>query len=326
MNVSSVAPNVTLAGNYHNTFTTAVTNNVIVMVLCISINYINGTLVHIFNKHQVLSVNPRYILFIHLVINDMMQLALSSFLHVVSHALYTIYVPFCLFLLIISILTTFNTPLNLAGMAVECYIAICVPLRHSQICTVKRTYALIGLIWAVSSLSVLPDLFILLATEPLQFFHSRVFCSRDFVFRSTYSLKKRDTSHIICLVLVWLTLLYTYFRILFAAKEATTDFKKARNTILLHGFQLLLCMLTYVRPMLEKCLIYLFRATRFTSYIIIQILPRFVSPIVYGLRDQTFRKYLKRYLLCKVSISSHPENVTMSNTGPAAEKMRNTSV
>lgn len=250
----------------------------------------------------------------------MMQLALSTLLHIISYALYTIKVPFCIILLTITILTTLNTPLNLAGMAVECYIAVCIPLRHAQICTVKKTYIFIGLIWVASAVSILPDIFILLATEPLQFFHSKVLCARDNVFRSDYSLKKRDTSHIVCLVLVWLTLFYTYFRILFAAKEAT-GIKKARNTILLHGFQLLLCMLTYVRPMFEQGLLSLLPthvlAIRFATYVIVQILPRFVSPIVYGLRDQTFRSYMRRYILCKVSTSRHPENIAMSSVRPA---------
>ncbi|XP_022604576.1 olfactory receptor 52E8-like [Seriola dumerili] len=317
MNLSSVNGTFTAAGRQRDTFTAAVTKNVIVTALCISINYVNGTLVHTFRKHQILSLSPRYILFIHLVINDMTQLALTTLLHVISYTLYTISVPFCLILLIITILTTLNTPLNLAGMAVECYIAICIPLRHGLICTVKKTYILIGLIWVVSALSILPDLFILLATEPLHFFHSRVLCTRYTVFRSIYSLKKREASHIVCLVLVWLILFYTYFRILFAAKGATADFKKARNTILLHGFQLLLCMLTYVRPMFEQGLLYLLPkqhlSVRFACYVIVQILPRFVSPIVYGLRDQTFRRYVRRYLLCKVSTSSHPENVTKPN-------------
>nr|XP_033482523.1 odorant receptor 131-2-like [Epinephelus lanceolatus] len=320
MNFSSLNGTSTTTVSQRDIFTTAVTKNVIVTALCISINYINGTLVHTFRKHQIFYTNPRYILFIQLVINDMMQLALSTLLHIISYALYTISVPFCLILLIITILTTLNTPLNLAGMAVECYIAICIPLRHGQICTIKKTNILIGLIWVVSAFSILPDLFILLATEPLHFFHSKVLCARDFVFRSSYSLKKRNASHIVCLVLVWLILFYTYFRILFAAKEATENIKKAKNTILLHGFQLLLCMLTYVRPMFEQGLLYLlpkqFLAIHLTSYVIVQILPRFVSPIVYGLRDQTFRKHMRRYLLCKVSIRNHPENVLTSNMRP----------
>ncbi|KAI4826936.1 hypothetical protein KUCAC02_030366 [Chaenocephalus aceratus] len=345
MNVSSL--NSTSPGS--RSFAEAVYKNVIVTVLCIAINYINGTLIHTFRKHQVwvgvcvcvcvcgisnmlpynpssiFYSNPRYILFIHLVMNDMLQLTLSTLLHIISYTLNTFSVSSCLLLLILAIMATFNTPLNLAGMAVECYVAICLPLHHCRICTVRNTFILMSLIWFVSSLSIMPDLFLLLATEPLSFFTSKVLCARDFVFRSSYSLKKRDASHIVCLVLVWLTLLYTYFRILFAAKGAKGDLKKARNTILLHGFQLLLCMLTYVRPMFEQALLFLLPRRhadiRFASYVFVQIIPRFVSPIVYGLRDHNFRKYMRRYLLCRVIMrKNHLENNAVSDMKPAVSK------
>lgn len=259
-------------------------------------------------------MNPRFILFIHLVLNDMIQLTTSISLFVFTYTFRTIYVSFCCLLILPAIFTTQNTPLNLAFMAAECYIAVCIPLRYNYICTVTRTYVVIGIIWTISSLSVLPDVFILLATEPLDFINSKVFCSRDTVFRSTYSLKKRDASHILFLVVVWLTLFYTYFRIVFVAKAAKADAKKARNTILLHGFQVLLCMMVYVQPMLHQVLTYLFpggvRSINFVIFIINQILPRFASPIIYGLRDITFRKYFKRYLLYTVTINIHP-NATL---------------
>ncbi|KAF3855737.1 hypothetical protein F7725_016460 [Dissostichus mawsoni] len=223
--------------------------NVIVTVLCIAINYINGTLIHTFRKHQIFYSNPRYVLFIHLVMNDMLQLTLSTLLHIISYTLNTFSVSSCLLLLILAVMATFNTPLNLAGMAVECYVAICLPLHHCRICTVRNTFILMSLIWFVSSLSIMPDFFLLLATEPLSFFTSKVLCARDFVFRSSYSLKKRDASHIVCLVL---------------------------------------------------------------------IIPRFVSPIVYGLRDQNFRKYMRRYLLCRVIMrKNHLENNAVSDMKPA---------
>ncbi|KAJ3602976.1 hypothetical protein NHX12_030720 [Muraenolepis orangiensis] len=281
--------------------TTAVVKNVIVVALCITINYINSTLVHTFAKHEIFKLNPRYILFIHLVVNDMIQLSLGGLLHVISYIFYTINISFCCILLVISILCTLNTPLNLAGMAIECYIAVCFPLRYVQICTLKRTYILIALIWGASAISILPDIILLVIVEPPDFFHSRMFCTRDMVFRS--SNEKRNTSHIICLVVVWLTLLYTYFNVLFAAKAANADVKKARNTLLLHGFQLLLCMMNYIRAMFESALLYLFplkkTAIVFSSFIFIQIMPRFLSPIVYGVRDHMFRRYLRRYLMCK---------------------------
>ncbi|XP_056245216.1 odorant receptor 131-2-like [Seriola aureovittata] len=305
MNASSA--NVTVVLQYRDSFTKAVTKNVIVVVLSISINCINAGLIYTFCKHQIFYTNPRYILFIHLVVNDMTQVTVSIILFVISYTIYKLNVSICCIFILFALFTTENTPLNLACMAVECYIAICVPLRHMRICTVKRTLMLIGLIWTTSMLSVLPDLFITLATEPLDFFHSRVFCLRKNVFSNALIFKKRDITYIIYLVIVWLVIFYTYFRILFTAKTASKDAKKARNTILLHGFQLLLCMATYITPLLKDALRQWFPKnytdSLFATYIIVQILPRSISPIIYGVRDNTFRKYLKRYLLCKLSIS-----------------------
>ena len=253
---------------------------------------------------QIFYTNPRYILFIHLVVNDMIQMTLTVTLFVISFTIYKLSVSVCCTIVLVTLFTTENTPLNLACMAVECYVAICLPLRHVQICTVRRTLMLIGLIWTTSMLSVLPDLFITLATEPLDFFHSRVFCMRQTVFPSPLITKKRDITYTVFLVLVWLIIFYTYFRILFTAKRASKNAKKARNTILLHGFQLLLCMTTYVAPRLLNVLLQWFPQTYTDSllayYIIVQVLPRSISPIIYGIRDNTFRTYLKRHLLCKV--------------------------
>ncbi|KAM4741238.1 odorant receptor 131-2-like [Anableps anableps] len=192
--------------------------------------------------HQIFWFNPRYILFIHLVLNETIQLTLSISLYIFANAFYTIYVSLCILLLLPAILTTRNTPVNLACMAAECYISVCIPLRYDNICTVKKTYIIIAIMWVISLLTILPDIFILFITEELHFLKMRVFCDRDRVFRSSYSKNKRNASHIFFLVVVCLILFYTYFRILFVAKAANSDAKKAKNTILLHGFQMLMCM------------------------------------------------------------------------------------
>ncbi|KAM9361651.1 odorant receptor 131-2-like [Symphorus nematophorus] len=300
MNASSA--NVTVVGRYPDSFSKAVTKNVIVMILGISINYINASLIHTFSKHQIFYMNPRYILFIHLVVNDMTQLMLSVTLFVISYTVYKINVSLCCVLTLLTLATIENTPLNLACMAVECYIAICLPLRHVQICTIKRTLILIGLIWTTTMFRVLPDLFITLATQPLDFFHSQLFCARRAVFPNPIIKKKRDITYSVLLGIVWFTIFYTYFRILFTAKTASKDAKKARNTILLHGFQLLLCMTTYIAPQLLDLLLQWFPMnytdSLFAYYIVVQVLPRSMSPIIYGIRDNTFRKHLKRHLSC----------------------------
>lgn len=300
-------------------FAAAVAKNVVVAILCLLINYINSTLVHTFFRSRSFTENPRYILYIHLVLNDMVQLSVAGLLHMLSYAVHTLNVSLCCFLLMLAVFTTLNTPLNLASMAVERYIAVCRPLRHAQICTPRRTYVLIGLIWVMGAVPILPDLFVLLATEPLAFFRSRIFCSRPSVFRHPYLVAKKSVSHVAYLTVVWLTLLYTYFRILFAAKAAKSDARKARNTILLHGAQLLMCMFTYMAPLLDTLFTYISPKMRFLSYLIVHILPRLLSPVIYGLRDQAFLKYLKNYYVCcrchddgrhAAAAASVPHNVT----------------
>ncbi|XP_047438208.1 odorant receptor 131-2-like [Mugil cephalus] len=297
--------NMTVVLQYRDSFTKAVTKNVIVVVIGISINYINASLIHTFCKHQIFYMNPRYMLFIHLVVNDMMQVMVTNILFIISYTIYKLHVSICSILILLAVSTNENSPLNLVCMAVECYIAICLPLHHARICTVKRTLMLIGLIWVISMLSVLTDLFITLATQPLDFFHSRVFCLTETVFPNPIIIKKRDITYIVYLVIVWFVIFYTYFKILFTAKTASKDAKKARNTIIIHGFQVLLCMATYADSLLKQALLQWFPKnfsdSLFACYIIIQVLPRSISPIIYGVRDKTFRKYLKKYLICKVS-------------------------
>ncbi|KAM7006156.1 LOW QUALITY PROTEIN: odorant receptor 131-2-like [Tautogolabrus adspersus] len=297
--------NTTVVVWYQDSLSKAVTKNVIVVFLGISINYINASLFHTFSKHQIFYRNP-YILFIHLVVNDMIQVTLTIILFIISYTIYSVYVPVCWVIILLALFATENTPLNLACMAVECYIAICMPLRHVQICTIRRTLGIIGLIWFTSMLSVLPDLFITLATEPLDFFSSRIFCIRETAFPDPLIIKKRDVIHSVLLVTVWITIFYTYFKILFTAKAASKDAKKARNTILLHGFQLLLGMAKYIGPpllsFLRKWFPQNYTDSLFAYYVIVQILPRSISPVIYGVRDNTFRRYLKRYLFCKVTI------------------------
>ncbi|KAI9546668.1 hypothetical protein NQZ68_024566 [Dissostichus eleginoides] len=194
MSVSSA--NGTVVIQYRDSFSKAVAKNVIVVVIGISINYINVGLIHTFCKHQIFYTNPRYVLFIHLVINDMIQVTLSLCMFIISYTIYKINASVCCTFILMALIMTENTPLNLACMALECYIAICFPLRHAQICTIKRMLILIGLIWTTTMLSCLPDLFITLATVPLDFFQSKIFCLRKTTFPNPIILEKRNITYI----------------------------------------------------------------------------------------------------------------------------------
>nr|XP_020443446.1 olfactory receptor 4K15-like [Monopterus albus] len=268
------------------------------------ISYINGALVATFFRHQIFYEDPRYILFIHMVINDAIQLTVTITLFVLSYIFYKLNVSFCCFFILVAVFTTRNTPVSLASMAIERYIAVCKPLHYPQICTARRTYIVIGLMWFICAAPDITDLFVTLATESLSFFHESVFCLRQNVFKDPILAYKRQAFDIICFSCVFLTLVFTYLRILFAARSLSTDkmsAQKARNTILLHGAQLAMCMLSYISPSVEIILHLIFPGQileiRFANYLIVYIFPRFLSPIIYGVRDKRFSKYLKIHFL-----------------------------
>ncbi|XP_020792432.2 odorant receptor 131-2-like [Boleophthalmus pectinirostris] len=297
--------------HYPDSITTVIAKNLTVVLLGISINYLNGTLIYTFSKHQVFYHNPRYILFIHLVVNDMIQLTTAITLFVCTYVFYTINTFLCCFIIAFAIFTTLNSPLNLA-MAVECYVAVCFPLQHLQLCNIKKIYIVITCVWTLNILSIIPDIFYLAATEPALFF-STVYCESVRLFQNPIMIKKREVIFAMYLVAVWVVLIYTYIQIFLVARSAKTtnsDAKKARNTILLHSFQLLLCMLTYVYSPVQKLVLIMIPRIyihfMFVWYILLQILPRFLSPMVYGLRDVMFREHLKKHLSCsdtyKVSV------------------------
>ncbi|XP_072539319.1 odorant receptor 131-2-like [Salminus brasiliensis] len=288
-------------------FEDAFMKNFIAVGLGVIITYINGIFVFAFFKNPVFYTNPRYILYTHLVINDIIMLFLSVSLYVVSYAAPLMNVALCSFLLFFTSTTAENSPLNLAGMALERYIAICKPLHHPQLCSVNRTYILIGLIWFLTFVPALTDIIIVLVNEPISIFSMSVMCYSKNVFGSNQHLVKLIIVESLYLSCVWMTLIFTYFKVLQAAKAATTDqvsARKARNTILLHGLQLLLCMLTYITPFIIYFFLVLFPKYRtvfmYLSYLVSNVFPRLLSPLIYGVRDLTMYRHVKMYLTCNL--------------------------
>ncbi|XP_036425602.1 odorant receptor 131-2-like [Colossoma macropomum] len=294
-----------------DTYQEAFAKNIVIVSLALIINGINGMLVVIFVRNPVFHKDPRYILYINLVINDILMICISVTLYVLTYAWPYVNVSFCFLLMAIGSTTHMNTPVILAGMAIERYIAVCKPLHHSQICTLNRTYILICVIWGIGAIPAVIDVIIVIALQPSSYFNSLTYCQPIIVYNSKYHMQKTIGAQTIYMPIVWITLFYTYFRVLFTAKVASSvhhqsSAKKARNTILLHGGQLLLCMLSYVTPVLDLMLIPFFPSHRtkitFFNYLLTNIVPRLLSPLIYGVRDQKFVSHIKRYFSCELVI------------------------
>ncbi|XP_026070472.1 odorant receptor 131-2-like [Carassius auratus] len=286
----------------------ALAKNIVIVSLGLIINFINGMLVVTFFSNPMFSRDSRYILYIHLVITDMLMIFISVTLYVLTYASPLVNVSLCSVFIFLGTTTFMITPLNLAGMAIERFIAICKPLHHSQICTPQRTYIFICLLWVIGAVRFIADVIISLLTQPVSFFRSFIPCYPNYLFPSKSNQDNTTASQVICMSFVWIILIYTYCRVLFTARKAVSkgSANKARITILLHGVQLLLCMLSYITPFMFIISTPFFRLHQtkitFCIYLLTNILPRLLSPLIYGIRDQKFVKQLKEYFTCNFVI------------------------
>ncbi|XP_016335446.1 odorant receptor 135-1 [Sinocyclocheilus anshuiensis] len=279
--------------------------NFIVFLFGIIINCINSLLVYTFFKNPVFAQEPRYILYMQLIINDIITLSVCVILFVLFYLMPNMNVAICCIFIFIGSNAYKNTPLTLAGMAIERFVAVCFPLHHARICTVQNTKILIGIIWLVGAVPGVLDLLVVLALHPLSFFTTSRTCYHQNVFDLEYNIISHAVFNISYTCLVWVLLFYTYFKVLFSAKAAASEpaqAQKARRTILLHGVQLLLCTLSLFTTVLDGALTSLFpyyqSVIYFCTFLLTSILPRLLSPLIYGMRDQKFKKYMKSSLMC----------------------------
>ncbi len=230
-------------------YTEAFAKNFTTVLLGIIVNGINGLFVFTFFKSSIFYNDPRYILYIHMVINDMLLVFFSVSLAVMANAWPKVPLPVCVTLLIITSTTNKNTPLTLAGMAVERYIAICKPLHHHQICTVRRTYILISLIWGVGVLPGLADLILLSIVRPLSVFTTNVLCSTTNVYSTPYHEDQSKITSGLYVSIVWVILVFTYCKVFIVARRASADKSsakkpKAPSCYMEHSFCCLCCPLS----------------------------------------------------------------------------------
>ncbi|XP_061072307.1 odorant receptor 131-2-like [Conger conger] len=95
---------------------------------------------------------------------------------------------------------------------------------------------------------------------------------------------------------IGLIIIYTYIAIMVEAKSASSNKRKAakaQNTVLLHLIQLGLCLSSLAVSALNELASRLEARTRsnvmYVNFMVFIILPRCLSPLIYGMRDEMFR-------------------------------------
>ncbi|TKS83400.1 Olfactory receptor 2A12 [Collichthys lucidus] len=307
--------NVTTEQQYQGLLERVVFSSLIGMPCCLCL-FINGTMLFTLRSKAVFRETCRYILLYNLLFADTIMLALSQLMYIMAVCRIFPTYPVCGVLAMLAGLANQISPLTLVVMCLERYVAVCYPLRHATIITVRNTAVAIIVVWAFSSLNVL----------------IRVLLLVNFLFDQPQSLQMTDVCSGISVILGPMSDIYdkaytgivflsaavavtcSYVGVMVAARSASTDkasAHKARNTVLLHLMQLGLTLLSTMHdPIIVSLSTILQRLiiVRIKSilYVFIYILPRCLSSLIYGLRDQTIRPVLMYYLCCRLShLSKH---------------------
>ncbi|XP_071989540.1 odorant receptor 131-2-like [Engystomops pustulosus] len=264
--------------------------------------YIMAVMLFIYFTSPSAREEVRYVLFAHMLITDLIYLLSSLFLFLASFFPVTFPAPFCYIVITVSSSSMKVTPYNLAVMSLERYIAICFPLRHGDFCTMQRTNIAISVVWAIGLIPNFVDFIILFVLVDHSFFLRNLACVRVY-FRVTPAQNTiRDVIYISTFSLVGLIILLTYIRIMMVALKVGSSKAsaiKAGKTVMLHALQLLLCMTAFSYVIVEMLLKEQVTLLLIINFCFFMCLPRFLSPFIYGIKDEFFRKHMKRFVFCK---------------------------
>ncbi|KAM9425800.1 odorant receptor 131-2-like [Pholidichthys leucotaenia] len=272
--------------------------------------FINGTMLFTLRSKPVFRETCRYILLYNLLFADTIQLAQGQLQYLLSICKVKLPYSVCGFLSFLANLTTAISPLTLVLMPLERYVAVCYPLRHAAILTIRNTGSAISLIWGISSLNNLTRLLFFL-DFPLENLQVKNVCSRIALLLAAKTDLYDKVYTCVLFISAGVAVLFSYISVIIAARSASTDKTlacRARNTLLLNLTQLGLSLSsTFNTPLLIALsgimtrMAFLWIQNAF--YVIFIIFPRCFSSLIYGLRDQTIRPVLMYHLCCQGKIS-----------------------
>ncbi|XP_067452014.1 odorant receptor 131-2-like [Thunnus thynnus] len=279
---------------------------IIVQLLVVIFLCINLLLIVTFYSKDFFYTTMRYILFAVTLLSDSLILIISDILLILSYFRFTMQIGMCVIMSFVVILYTFVTPVTLTAMTLERFVAICMPLRHAELCSTRSALQCILIIHSLSSIPCIfiYSFFFISATHSF-YTHDKICSAEMFILRSWHDHFRSAIGQFYFLIMC-ITIVFSYVKIMKVAKAASGENKKSTwkglRTVVLHAFQLLLCLIQLWCPFIESAVLQidlmLFINIRYFTYITFYLAPRCLSPLIYGLRDEMFFHALKYYALC----------------------------
>lgn len=308
LNATQFPANATV-GQQHLTLLERMSFAILNSIPCFTFLYINSVMLYTLRSKPVLRETSRYILLYSLLLADTVQLVLAQLLYllVIGRVFLTYYV--CGFLTMLAVLTGEISPLILVTMSLERYVAVCFPLRHAHIATIRNTGAAVAVVWSFSVLNVVIRVS-LLSSFPfhkLESLQMKGVCRTQSLFLVPASYNYHRGNRYFVFVMAAAAIIYSYFGVVAAARSASADqasMRKARNTVLLHMVQLGLSLFSTMYVSILTAMMTTFgwlvlARIQNLLYVVIFIFPRCLSSLIYGLRDRTIRPaFLKHLCIC----------------------------
>ncbi|KAM8769814.1 odorant receptor 131-2-like [Acanthopagrus schlegelii] len=265
---------------------------------------INFLLILTFFKKKSFYTIARYILFAVTLLSDSFLLLISNILFLLAYFNFTMQVWLCINISMVVLLYSMVTPVTLTAMTLERYVAICMPLRHAELCSQRIHVHCILIIHGLSSLPCLAVFFSFFASASLSLYKQHKICSLQMYILHRWQDHIWSTVQQIYFFIMVIIIVFCYVKIMKVAKMASGDNKKSTwkglRTVILHGFQLLLCLIQLWTPFIENYVfeinLSLFINVRFFNYVLFYLTPKCLSPLIYGLRDDQFFHALKNCL------------------------------
>ncbi|XP_067364292.1 odorant receptor 131-2-like [Channa argus] len=273
---------------------------IIAQVLTMIFLCINLLLIMTFFKKRCFHGTARYILFAVTLLSDSLLLFLSDIMLILVNHNITIHVWLCIIISVPVVLYTTVTPVTLIAMTLERYVAICMPLRHGELCSTRRTVYCILIIHGLSSVPSIVIFCTFFASASLSFYKQHLLCAAEIFSFNTWQNRLRTAIYQIQCLIMFIIIVFSYIKILKVAKAASGEGKnlsaKGLKTVVLHGFQLILCLTQLWCPFIEATITDadLFENVRYFNYLMFYLAPKCLSPLIYGLRDESFFNALKK--------------------------------
>ncbi|OCT96397.1 hypothetical protein XELAEV_18014074mg [Xenopus laevis] len=263
---------------------------------CLFLSLVSVILFVFFSIVQVRE-SARYVLFAHMLINDTLYLSLGLYLMVTSLYFAFIPVPVC-YVIVTLVSCTFKiTPYNLAVMSLERYVAICHPLRYVEICSGHRSGVTIAGLWALAMAPNVADFISLSLSADRTFYSLHVICTKEILILNITQQHIRSNTLIVSVSLVAIIILYTYVKVMLVAQKfgsGNSSAIKAGKTVLLHAFQLFLSMIALLTPFIVTSNKEYISILPISNFLFFTCLPRFIGPLIYGLRDELLFQCLRK--------------------------------